>query len=140
LPYSCPLVIVTLALGIVDLAGLQSPIGRRVPVAALSPPSAVLRHVSGTDVACGVVRLASRAAGQAFAHLPDQAVDDRPEVAARPGGHRPLPLVARSGGHKVSHRREFGRAPQPGRDRLEAAEQVVEVVGDQPLAVLGRRG
>jgi hypothetical protein len=89
------------------------------------------------DVASGVVRPASRAARQAVAHLPDQAVHDRPEVTARPGGHRPLPLVARSGGHEVGHRRELGRAPQPGRDRLEPAEQIVQVVGDQPLAVLG---
>ncbi len=83
-----------------------------------------------------MVRLASRAARQAVAHLPDQAVHDRPEVAARPGGHRPLPLVTRSGLHEISHRRELGQALQPRRDRLEPVEQVVEVVGDEPLAVL----
>ena len=41
-------------------------------------PSVVLRGVFAADVASGVVRLASRAALQAVAHLAYQAVHDRP--------------------------------------------------------------
>ena len=56
---------------------------------------------------------AGRPVGQAVAHLGEQAVDDRPQVAAVRGGHRPLPLVGGADGEHPLDVGQLGLAAQP---------------------------
>jgi hypothetical protein len=64
-------------------------------------------------------RLGRAAGGQAVAHLGQQAVDHRAQVAVVRGGHRPLALVGRTDLEDAADVGELGRAPEPPRGGLE---------------------
>ena len=82
---------------------------------------------------------AGRPAGpgrQPVAHLGEQAVDDRPQVAAVRRGDRPLPLVGGADGEDPLDVGELGLAAEPLRRRREVLDEVQDRLPDRPDGAL----